>query len=233
MARLPKWGRSAWLVLGVVVLDFLWLGAMGSALKSCQRRLEDESSALFGITFGHCELNWAPFVVANVLIIGGFVAWRLSLRTCPACGTRAYKGTTVCKKCGHDFALALTGGASTSPHPEPPVAASPGPERRQATTSGAQPAATANEIHWLVRGERYLLGRTLNSPYYGIWDAEAPGPPLYKYPYTAHGKAEAEAHFASVEPRSAGLPEAPPVPPGTLTVPEVEVTGTGDTTPPV
>ena len=71
--------------------------------------------------------------------------------------------------------------------------------------SGRQPAppglpqATTPDIDWLMKGKRYLLGYTFSSPYYGIWDTAAPGPPILRFPYTDHGKAESERKFQELE----------------------------------
>jgi hypothetical protein len=62
------------------------------------------------------------------------------------------------------------------------------------------PGAVQEGITWLAVGDRYQLGYTVvENPYYGLWDREAPGLPVHKYPYTDHGKHEAEAHFARLE----------------------------------
>jgi hypothetical protein len=208
MARLPKLRGRTWVIIVIVVLDVLWMVAMGSALDSCNKELGNLLSGL-----GYCQLNLTPFLIVNALVIGSLVAWQLSLRACPVCGTKASRGVTVCKKCGYDFTQAAA--AAVQHAPQQPAPQKQAPQQTQPPMpTVVQPAGTADEIQWLTRGERYLLGRTLTSPYYGIWDKAAPGPPMYKYPYTEHGKSEAEGHFASLEPALTSLAETPHVDPG-------------------
>lgn len=92
------------------------------------------------------------------------------------------------------------------PMPAAPVAAAP-------AVATAQPAAKRPEIMWLRAGDRYLHGYSITDPYYGIWDREAAGPPVQRYPYTEHGKSEAEARFRELEPNAVeGGPNTRPSP---------------------
>src|SRR5215218_619969 len=69
----------------------------------------------------------------------------------------------------------------------------------------------SGDVNWLRQGQRYLLEYTVQTPYYGIWDRNAPGPPVQKFPYNEHGKLEAEDHFARLE-ASAGVTAPAPEP---------------------
>lgn len=84
-----------------------------------------------------------------------------------------------------------------------------------AASSGS--AAVANSgISWTHTGVRYITGYTVDNPYYGIWDRQEPGPPMSKYPYTEHGKAEAFARFQELEPQGQSVAQATlPPPPST------------------
>ncbi len=55
------------------------------------------------------------------------------------------------------------------------------------------------EICWLEAGERYRVGYTLTSPYYGIWDVQNPGSAIQQFPYSDHGKSEVIARFNELE----------------------------------
>jgi hypothetical protein len=68
---------------------------------------------------------------------------------------------------------------------------------RAASPTGSPPRSS---IVWTHSGFRYLLGYALDSPYYGVWDRQAPGPPIARFPYTEHGKAEASLRFSTLEP---------------------------------
>jgi hypothetical protein len=76
-------------------------------------------------------------------------------------------------------------------------------------------ATGASQVTWTHTGYRYLAGYTVQNPCYGIWDRQQPGPPAIRFPYTEHGKAEAWARFAELEPNAAavvtsGVPAPPP-----------------------
>lgn len=82
----------------------------------------------------------------------------------------------------------------------------------------AAASSTPTAITWTHSGTRYLLGFTIQNPYYGIWDRQAPGPAMGKYPYNEHGKAEALAKYQELEPHfqavaQGGLPPSPPISP--------------------
>jgi hypothetical protein len=81
-----------------------------------------------------------------------------------------------------------------------------------AKPSGANVAAPGS-IAWTHSGPRFLLGYIVDPPCYGVWDRQAPGPPVERFPYNEHGKAEALARFNTLEPNAevVGL-SLPPVP---------------------
>lgn len=102
------------------------------------------------------------------------------------------------------------------------VAAVIRPKAGYAQLSPAAAGASApSSIVWTHSGKRYLLGYTVQNPYYGIWDRQVPGPPVVKYPYNDHGKSEALARYQEMEPRFEVIGEGnlPPVPPMPSTPP--------------
>ncbi|MGH2597698.1 MAG: hypothetical protein ACRDH7_17315 [Actinomycetota bacterium] len=66
---------------------------------------------------------------------------------------------------------------------------------------------------WMKSGHRYLLGFFFDPPMYAIWDRQAPGPPVVRYPYSEHGKGEALARFQALEPDSVEVAVVPVLPP--------------------
>lgn len=63
-------------------------------------------------------------------------------------------------------------------------------------------------IVWTHAGVRYLAGYTVqDGPYYGIWDRSHPGPPILKFPYTEHGKAELLVKYEGMEPNGQAVPD--------------------------
>jgi hypothetical protein len=82
--------------------------------------------------------------------------------------------------------------------------------------SSANP--TRPSIVWVRSGTRYLFGYTIESPFYGIWDREAPGPPIERFPYNRTGKLRV-ARYSDLEPHSeplGGQSVVPPSPPPRL-----------------
>jgi hypothetical protein len=80
------------------------------------------------------------------------------------------------------------------PPPPPPTAAIP-------------PSA----IYFTHIGPRFALGyATSGGAYYGVWDLSAKGQPLYRMPYSDHGKAEALDVFAKLEPGGKALDRPTP-----------------------
>jgi hypothetical protein len=55
-------------------------------------------------------------------------------------------------------------------------------------------------IQVYYQGQRYLLGRSLEEPGYGIWDSQTLGPPVQWFPLSNAAWNAAWAAFASLEP---------------------------------
>lgn len=81
-----------------------------------------------------------------------------------------------------------------------------------------RPPVVSAAITWTHTGFRYIMGYTVeNNPRYGIWDRQQPGPPVSKYPYNEHGKAEVLERFRQLEPNGqmvATESSTPPPAPG-------------------
>jgi hypothetical protein len=79
--------------------------------------------------------------------------------------------------------------------------------------AGRTPAVDPG-ITWTHTGVRYMLGYTAQSPSYGIWDRQHPGPATAKFPFTEQGKAEALTRFQQLEPQgqTVGVAAMPPPP---------------------
>jgi hypothetical protein len=88
---------------------------------------------------------------------------------------------------------------------------------RKAGSLNTSPTASANTapgelsgptIVWTHAGVRFLAGYTVqDAPYYGIWDRSHPGPPILKFPYTEHGKAELHVKYRGMEPNGHAVPD--------------------------
>lgn len=70
-----------------------------------------------------------------------------------------------------------------------------------AGASGATPSRpdAPTDFAFDKQGSRYALGHTMANPSYAIWDKASPGPPIFRFPYTEHGKSEADARYQELE----------------------------------
>jgi hypothetical protein len=126
---------------------------------------------------------------------------KLSLmRACPYCAEQIPDETVICPYCKSDVRV-------------PPGSAEPSPEAPRATTippdPSEQPEIGEGALRFSHSGSRYLLGFGTN--YFGIWDRQAPGGPLARFPKTDEGWRQAWLGFFQLEPRPAevGLPSGP------------------------
>jgi hypothetical protein len=120
-------------------------------------------------------LYFVPFIVAL-------------LRKTPNVGSvfviNLFLGWTVI---GWIIALAMAAGSSQSRVVAVQMATPPMPP-------AAGRAPTFVEI-----GSRYRFGYTLDPAAYAIWDGQAPGPPIERFPYSEHGKSEALEKYRALE----------------------------------
>jgi hypothetical protein len=94
--------------------------------------------------------------------------------------------------------------------------ATPSGASRSAVGTSAAVQTAKPGVTWTHTGFRYLLGYLVDPPMYGIWDRQAPGSPVTRFPYSEHGKSEAFDRFQEFEPRGAPVaanPSLPPPPP--------------------
>jgi hypothetical protein len=91
------------------------------------------------------------------------------------------------------------------------------PLKGQGATRPLPPGSAASSHSdrvWLATGHRYVLGYTVATPLYGIWDRDDLGTPAHRFPYNEHGKTEAWDLFRQLEPGAEQVapPGLPPPP---------------------
>ena len=82
------------------------------------------------------------------------------------------------------------------PAPEPAQAPAPGGRSPEILSPARTPSPSPN-ISFSHEGPRFLLGYT--GQYYGMWDKQAPGPPVRRFPRTDQGWQEAWEAFIRSE----------------------------------
>lgn len=106
----PHWRKMTWVLIIWSALILIWAIAGGSSAGN------ECASKTAKLSREACEAG-TGIGVALILFIGfvGFVFFSLIWfmtrprgRDCPVCGERVKKGKTTCKKCGHDFAAAVS-----------------------------------------------------------------------------------------------------------------------------